>query len=93
MNVQEFKKEVKGNFFRACFIKKDGTVREMTARFGVKKHLKGGKLKYNPEFLNYIVVFDIDKSEYRTINMDKLVFLKYNGKEVLGPNALTYMLS
>jgi hypothetical protein len=93
MNIQEFKKEVKGNFFRACFIKKDGTVREMTARFGVKKHLKGGELKYNPEDYNYIVVFDIDKSEYRTINMDKLVFLKYNGKEVLGPNALSYMLS
>jgi hypothetical protein len=93
MNIQEFKKEVKGNFFRACFIKKDGTVREMTARFGVKKHLKGGELRYNPEDHNYIVVFDIDKGEYRTINMDKLVFLKYNGKEVMGPNALSYMLS
>jgi hypothetical protein len=93
MEIQKFKNEVKGNFFRACFIKKDGTVREMTARFGVKKHLKGGELKYNPESLNYIVVFDVEKEAYRTINMDALIFLRYNGKEVVGPQALFQALS
>lgn len=93
MNIREFKNEVKGNFFRACFLKKDGTVREMTARFGVKKHLKGGELGYNPEALNYIIVFDVEKEAYRTINMDKLIFLRYNGKEVLGNSALLHFLS
>ena len=93
MNIQEFKNEVKGNFFRACFLKKDGTVREMPARFGVKKHLKGGELGYNPEALNYIIVFDVEKEAYRTINMDKLIFLRYNGKEVLGRHALEHALS
>lgn len=93
MNIQEFKTEVKGNFFRACFLKKDGTVREMTARFGVKKHLKGGELKYNPEDFNYVVVFDVEKEAYRTINMDKLIFLRYNGKEFLGNKALLHFLN
>lgn len=93
MNIQEFKTEVKGNFFRACFIKKDGTVREMTARFGVKKHLKGGELSYNPEDFNYVVVFDVEKEAYRTINMDKLIFLRYNGKEFLGNKALLHFLT
>lgn len=93
MNIQEFKNEVKGNFFRACFVKKDGTIREITARFGVKKHLKGGELKYNPEALNYIVVFDVEKEAYRTINMSKLIFLRYNGKEVIGSEALFQALS
>jgi hypothetical protein len=93
MNIQEFKTEVKGNFFRACFLKKDGTVREMTARFGVKKHLKGGELSYNPEDFNYVVVFDVDKQAYRTINMDKLIFLRYNGKEFLGNKALLHFLN
>lgn len=88
MNIQQFKNEVKGNFFRACFVKKDGSVREMTARFGVKKHLKGGELGYNAEAYNYIVVFDVDKKEYRTINMDKLIYLRYNGKEVVGSQAM-----
>lgn len=82
MDIQSFKDEVKGNFFRVKFIKKDGTVREMTARFGVKKHLKGGELKYNPEERNYIVVFDVDKEAYRTINVTSLISLKYNGKEI-----------
>lgn len=93
MNIQEFKNEVKGNFFRACFIKKDGTMREMTARFGVKKHLKGGELSYNPEEFNYIVVFDVEKEAYRTINLDKLVYLRYNGKEVIGNKALLHTLN
>lgn len=93
MNIQEFKTEVKGNFFRACFLKKDGTIREMTARFGVKKHLKGGELSYNPEDFNYVVVFDVDKQAYRTINMDKLIFLRYNGKEFLGNKALLHFLN
>jgi hypothetical protein len=93
MNIQEFKNEVKGNFFRACFLKKDGTVREMTARFGVKKHLKGGELGYNAEALNYIIVFDVEKEAYRTINMDKLIFLRYNGKEIVGNQALLHYLS
>lgn len=93
MDIQDFKDEVKGNFFRACFIKKDGTIREMTARFGVKKHLKGGELKYSPEAYNYIVVFDVEKEQYRTINMNNLIFLRYNGKEVVGSTALIHYLS
>lgn len=93
MNIQEFKNEVKGNFFRACFVKKDGTFREMTARFGVKKYLKGGELGYNPEALNYIIVFDVEKKEYRTINLEKLVYLRYNGKEVIGNKALLHALN
>lgn len=88
MNIQEFKSEVKGNFFRACFLKKDGTVREMTARFGVKKHLKGGELSYDAESMNYLIVFDVEKEAYRTINLDKLIFLRYNGKEVIGKQAM-----
>jgi hypothetical protein len=88
MDIQEFKNEVKGNFFRACFVKKDGTIREITARFGVKKYLKGGELGYNPEERGYIVVFDVDKKEYRTINTKKLIYLRYNGREVVGDFAL-----
>lgn len=93
MDIQSFKNEVKGNFFRACFVKKDGTIREMTARFGVKKHLKGGELSYNPEERGYIVVFDVEKEQYRTINMEKLIFLRYNGKEVVGSHAMIDALS
>lgn len=87
MDIQEFKNEVNGNFFSVSFIKKDGTLREMTARFGVKKHLKGGTLKYDPEGYGYLTVFDVKKKEYRTINVEKIICLKYNNKEVLGKAA------
>lgn len=93
MNIQEFRKEVKGKFFKACFFKKDGTIREMVARLGVKTALKGGKLTYDAESMNYLTVFDVKKREYRTINIDALIYLKYNGKKVLGSKALLGELS
>ena len=93
MNIQEFKKEVGGRFFTAVFLKKDGTLREMTCRFGVKKALKGGQLSYNPDDYNNMIVYDIDKKEYRTISVDRLVVLKYNGKEFVGRNALNKVLT
>ena len=93
MNIQAFKNEVKGNFFRACFVKKDGTIREITARFGVKKYLKGGELSYSPEDRGYIVVFDVEKKAYRTINLEKLIYLKYNNKEMVGSFALIHVLN
>jgi hypothetical protein len=92
MDLQAFKKEVGGKFFSAIFVKKDGTIREINCRLGVKKHLKGGQLSYNPDDFNYLVVFDLDKKEYRTINMDRLVMIKFNGKSIVGNKALLEML-
>jgi len=93
MNIQEFRKEVKGKFFKACFFKKDGTIREMVARLGVKKALKGGKLKYDAESSKYLIVYDMKKREYRTINLDALIYIKYNKKEIVGNKALLGVLS
>ena len=92
MDLQAFRNEVGGKFFSAIFVKKDGTVREINCRLGVKKHLKGGSLSYNPDDFNYLVVFDVEKKEYRTINMDRLIMLKFNGKEIVGNKALLEML-
>ena len=36
-----------GKIFGVSFTKKDGSHRDMTARLGVKKHLKGGERAYN----------------------------------------------
>lgn len=59
-----------GKFFSVTFEKKDGTLRKMVCRTGVKKHLKGGELKHNPAELGHLVVFDVQKKEYRTINLN-----------------------
>ncbi len=51
-------------FFGVTFIKKDGSERRMTAKFGVKKTLKGGPPAYDPNLHGLLWVTDINA--YRT---------------------------
>jgi hypothetical protein len=71
-----------GLFFSAEFIKKDGSVRTIRARSGVKKYLRPNAKPrtYNPTELGYITIFDLDKEDYRLINLQTLT--KVNRKEV-----------
>lgn len=56
-----------GKFFTVTFTKKDGSIRKMNARTGVKKYLKGGvNLNSNP---NHLIVFDMAIKEYRTVDL------------------------
>lgn len=66
-----------GKIFGVTFIKKDGTVRNMTARLGVRKNLKGVGLSFNPDERNLIVVFDMRKKAYRMINLSTIISMKY----------------
>lgn len=83
MTTKQFRDLVGNKFFTAKFKKKDGTIRVMNARLGVKKHLKGGKLGYDPKKLNYVTVFDMTKNAYRTLNLNTLVEVKTNGYKVV----------
>jgi hypothetical protein len=71
-----------GLFFSAEFIKKDGSVRTIRARSGVKKYLRPNAKPrtYNPTELGYITIFDLDKEDYRLINLQTLT--KVNRKEI-----------
>ena len=71
----------KGRFFSAIFIKKDGTLRTMNCRLGVKKYLKGGDLTYNPSERGYLIVLDVDKQAYRTINLETISNISMKGIE------------
>ncbi len=93
MNIQEFKTAVNGKFFKAVFLKKDGTLREMTCRFGVKKHLKGGEKAYDAEALGLWTVFDVEKKAYRSIDTTRLIALKCGKIELVGSYALQNALS
>lgn len=72
----------KNKIFTATFIKKDGSTRVMNCQLGVKKYLKGGEQSFNPIEKNLLTVFDMQKKEYRMINISTLVTLKAN-KEVI----------
>jgi hypothetical protein len=73
--------ELAGNqIFSAVFIKKNGERREMVCRLGVKKHLKGGELAYDAKARNLLPVFDMQKEDYRMININTLIELKIGGQ-------------
>jgi hypothetical protein len=76
-NLQKIIEKTAGRFFRATFVKKDGTVRSMTARTGVKTHLKGGERKYDDTL--YIGVYDVQSRGYRLINRSTLKEVKFGG--------------
>ena len=65
--------------FSVVFLKKNGELRRMTCMLGVKKHLKGGTLSYNPGERNNLIVFDMQKEDYRTINLDTLMSISMKG--------------
>jgi len=66
--------------FSLQFIKKDGTKRVMLARFNVSKGLTGKGAKYNAEDYNLMTVFDMNKSAYRSVPLDRLLWLRTKGK-------------
>lgn len=78
--MTEIKATIGNKIFSVSFIKKDGTLREMVCRFGVTKHLKGGEMNHDPMTLGHLVVFDMQKEAYRTINFNTIKTIKFEGR-------------
>ena len=70
----------RGKIFSVKFVKKDGSLRYMTCRTGVKKHLKGGinTVKHIPK---YLTVYSVQDKGYRNINLKTI-------KEIKGNNSI-----
>lgn len=73
-------KGTRGKFFSATFIKKDGTLRKMTARLGVKKNLTGAGLKFNPSERSLVVVYEMSKKSYRMINLNTIQSITFKNQ-------------
>jgi hypothetical protein len=71
--------QTNGRVFTICFVKVDKTVRIMNCRLHVKKHLKGGKLLYNPIERGKVGVFDMQKKAYRMVNLLTAKWITVNG--------------
>lgn len=80
MQVNKVMDLVGTKIFTVTFTKKDGSIRVMNAKRGVKKHLKGGELPYDPIEHNLMTVFDMQLGEYRTVNTTKIQEIKAEGK-------------
>ncbi len=71
----------KNKIFSCVFIKKDGSVRNMNCRVGVKKGIKGtGKSRSN-NYNSYLTVFDMNKGNYRMINLTTMLIINIGGKQ------------
>jgi hypothetical protein len=66
-----------GKFFTVVFTKKDGTVRTMNCRTGVKKHLKGGVSTLDAS--KYLTVYDLQSEGYRAVNYSTIQAVTCNG--------------
>ena len=71
-----------GKIFTVTFIKRStGEERVMNCRKGVKKHLTGGEMTYDPTQKNLVSVFDMQKKAYRSISLENIKKIKMTGKE------------
>ena len=68
-------KNTNGKFFTCFFVKKDGTLRKMTARVGVKKGLANNGF-VREEKDNLVCVYDMVAHDFRFINLSTLKSLK-----------------
>jgi len=71
--------DTKGKIFTAEFVKKDGEFRTMNCRLGVVKDVSGKGMSYKPLQRLLLPVFDMQKQEYRMINLNTMYSLKIGG--------------
>jgi hypothetical protein len=72
--VAKIIKEQEGKAVTVTFIKRtNNEKRVMNCRLGVKKHLKGGTLKYNPKDYDLLTCYDLQKKDYRCISLDAVL--------------------
>ena len=64
--------------FKAKFVKKNGEVREMNCKLGVKKHLKHGINVNNRD--RYLTVYDMKSEGYRNINLNTILEIRCGNK-------------
>lgn len=83
--AKELIKESKGLIFSTTFIKKDNTIRILTGRLQVTKHLKENAKKqpYDPNKYNLQPVYDLKAKGYRMLNLNTLLTLSINNNKYI----------
>lgn len=69
-----------GKIFGVKFIKRDGSVRTMSCRTGVKRFANGGNLGYNRDEKNILGVYEMPNKGYKSIRADSIISLKAGGQ-------------
>jgi len=78
MNLDDIILKSGGKFVSVTFVKKDGSLRTLTGRLGVTKHLKGGVSTLDPN--QYITIFDVVNKGYRAVNRETIQSVTFEGE-------------
>jgi len=79
----------RGWTFGVSFIKKDGTKRTMSCRFGVKKHLKGGTRSWSRvNHPHLMTVFDMGKGKENAKLIEKGIIPEDAGYRTINLNTI-----
>lgn len=68
-----------GTFVGLTFRKKDGSVRELNGRLGVRKGTKGGRSNLSRQ--DYLTVYDVKRKGFRAVNLATLTRVRMRGFE------------
>ena len=71
--IKDVLNKANGTFVTVTFIKKDGTIRVLNGRTGVKKYVVGGG-KPSPD--NIIKIFDVSAIGYRSFDVSRVLSIK-----------------
>ena len=80
-NLRDTLVSTAGRIFSVVFVKADGTERRLVGRLGVTRHLRGGSQPYDPAAYNLLTVFDMQKGQYRNINLGTVRSVRAFGTE------------
>ena len=81
MYVDQVINNANGHFITVTFTKKDGTVRTINGRTGVRRYLRGGKATVSAK--EYIILYSIQDKGYRAINKAAIMKINYKGTTLL----------
>ena len=81
MKLDQFVLESNGKFVTIEFIKKDGSLRKINGRLGVKAPLKGGKSTLDAS--QYITIYSMADQGYRAINRDTIKSVSLDGVTII----------
>lgn len=69
-----------GRFLTVEFMKKDGSLRKINGRLGVKKYLRGGKATIDNN--KFIIFYDLKNKGYRAINKESILSVCTTGLKI-----------
>jgi WYL_2, Sm-like SH3 beta-barrel fold len=85
--IDSLLQRTEGKFVGITFVKKDGTIRNLNGRFGVKKYVKHeSNTLPTAAQQNYFTVYDVKARGYRAVNRETILSVRAMGTEIQNKN-------